>query len=468
MPSRNERGAGGESGMRLTRIEIDGFGSLQGLELRFGPAMNLIVGPNEAGNSLLQGPIGPGLYARRSGNGARAATIERADRWRPWQGGNFGLALELALDDGTQLRVERDLDAETTRVTDVGTGAELTDRFERDASGAIQLGRQLLGVSRDIYTNTACISRTEVMRLEDAGSIKEVIVALADSAHPDRTAQRVLDRLRQERVHRIGKPRGRSGPLHDLEGRLAELERQLATARQARASVDDLAQKRETVGALTEAELGIVQTLDAAVLSSRLEEARHRLDRAQAVEQAINEERSRQDEHTRFAMFPLDRQSEVQELRSHLRATREAQEEFERRTTDVAPQVQQLEAERAKLDAEAQGYETRARGIDAGALTQEPAVRELLSALNVGDAQAPESHLRAQTSAEEARRIAERHPGLIGQNLDWPARQREFQRVYSEWRGRGPGAPPNPPRGRAPAPPPPGAPSHDTSRATED
>src|SRR2546425_1505102 len=135
-------------------------------------------------------------------------------------------------------------------------------------------------------------------------------------------------------------------------------------------------------------------------------------------------------------MFPLDRQSEVQELRSHLRATREAQEEFERRATDVAPQVQQLEAERAKLDSEAQGYETRARGIEGGALPREPAVRELLPALNVGDAQAPESPLRAQTSAEEARRIAERHPGLIGQNLDWPARQMEFQRVYSEWRER--------------------------------
>src|SRR3989449_895002 len=74
--------------------------------------------------------------------------------------------------------------------------------------------------------------------------------------------------------------------------------------------------------------------------------------------------------------------------------------------------------------------------MDAAAPPREPAVRELLSALNVGDAQAPESPLRAQTAAEEARRIAERHPGLIGQNLDWPARQREFQRVYSEWRER--------------------------------
>src|SRR5256885_4009997 len=351
--------------MRLTRIEIEGFGSLQGMDLRFGPAMNLVVGPNEAGNSHVQEAIVPGLLGLRWGSGARAATIERADRWRPWQGGNFGLALEFALDDGTQLRVERDLDAETTRVTDVGTGADLTDRFERDASGAIQLGRQLLGVSRDIYTNTACISRSEVMRLEDAGSIKEVIVALADSAHPDRTAQRVLDRLRQERAHRIGKPRGRTGPLHDLEARLQELERQLAAARQARAAVDELAQKRETVSALTEAELSIVQTLEAAVLGSRLAEARHRLERVEALEQSIAEERGRQEEHTRFAMFPLDRQAAVQELRSHLRATRETQEDFQGRAADTAAQVQQLEAERQLLDPQALGHEPRTRGIDA-------------------------------------------------------------------------------------------------------
>ena len=422
--------------MRLTRIEIVGFGSLQRMELRFGPTMNLIVGPNEAGKSTLQEAIVAGLYGLSSGDRARPGLAERADRWRPWEGGDFGLALEVVLEDGAQLRIERDLDAETVRVFDISTGAELGDRFEPDPAGELQVGRQLLGISRDIYTNTACISRSEVLRLEDAGTIREAIVALADSAHPDRTAQKVLDRLRQERTHRIGKPRGRSGPLHDLEARLSELERQLAAAQQARAAVEELAQKRETVAAVTDAELGIVQTLELALLTSRLDDARHRLERVETLERAITEERRRQEEHTRFAMFPLDRQSEVQELRSHLRAAREAQEDFDRRSGATTTQVQQLEAERQNLDDEAQGFETLARGIDAAALTHEPAVRELLSSLNVADTQAPEVHLRAQTSAEEVRRIAERHPGLIGQNLDWPARQMEFQRVFSEFRER--------------------------------
>src|SRR3989440_5496762 len=422
--------------MRLSHIRIDGFGSLQGMELRFGPAMNLVVGPNEAGKSTLQEAIVTGLFGPQSSGRSRGNVVDHAERWRPWQGGAFGLAIEFELEDGTHLRVERDLDSEGVRVLDLDSGADLSDRFQHNGAAGVDIGRQLLGITRDIYTNTACISRSEVMRLEDAGSIKEAIVALADSAHPDRTAQRVLDRLRQERAQRIGKPRGRTGRLHDLESRLSDLERQIAAPRQARGAVDELAQKRETVSALTEAELAVVQVVDAAVLASRLDEARHRLERVETLEKAIGDERTRQEDHTRFAMFPLDRQAEVQELRSHLRATREAQEDFERRGAENAAQVQQLEAERAKLEQDAQGHQTRARGIDAAALEQEPVVRELLSSLNVADAQAPEVHLRAQTAAEEARRIAERHPGLIGQNLDWPARPMEFQRRYSEWRER--------------------------------
>ena len=85
--------------MRLTRIEIEGFGTLSGMELRFGPTMNLVVGPNEAGKSTLQEAIVTGLYGLQSGDRGHSTLVERADRWRPWQGGNFGLALEVVLED---------------------------------------------------------------------------------------------------------------------------------------------------------------------------------------------------------------------------------------------------------------------------------------------------------------------------------------------------------------------------------
>src|SRR5919198_4751405 len=222
--------------MHLTRIQIEGFGCLRGNDVRFGPGINLVIGPNEAGKSTLQEAIVAALFGLGSERAGllRSGPLGTGERWRPWQPGPFKLALEVLLHDGTRLRIERDFDGQRASVLELLSGADITERFEADAWGGLAVGRQLLGVSRDVYTNTACISRSEVMRLEDAGAIKEAIVALADSAHPDRTAQRVLDRLRQERAHRIGKPRARSGPLRDLETRLADLERQLTAARPAR------------------------------------------------------------------------------------------------------------------------------------------------------------------------------------------------------------------------------------------
>ncbi|HYM49378.1 MAG TPA: AAA family ATPase [Candidatus Limnocylindrales bacterium] len=423
--------------MILTRIQIAGFGTLRGTDLRFGRGMNLVVGPNEAGKSTLQEAILTALFGFASDRlRSRAAISELSERWRPWQEGAFAVTLEVEMEDRTRLLIERDFDAETVRVKEASSGDDVTARFDGESPTGPAVGRHLLGVTRDIYSNTACISRSEVLRLEDAGAIKDVITALADSAQPDRTAKAVLDRLREERARRIGRPRAKTGPLRDLETRLGELERQLQAARAARAAVEDLAVKRETVAALTDAELSVVKTLEAAVLAARLEEARLRLERARQLDAVIGEEEEKQRAHARFAAFPLDRHGAVLELRSHLRATEEARSDFVSRAAQVTEQVAELEAERARLAAQAQEQERLARGVDELSLKEEPLVRELVSSLTFADAQAPEVHLRAHACAEEVRRIAERHPGMISESLDWPARQVEFQRALAEWRER--------------------------------
>jgi len=316
------------------------------------------------------------------------------------------------------------------------SGDDLTARFHRETPDGAELGRQLLGVGREIYTNTACISRAEVIRLEDPGAIKEALLALADSAQPERTAQKVLDRLRQERIAKVGRPRGRTGPIHELAARLAELERSIAGARQTRAAVDELAQKQEAVAALTDAELAVVRTLDAAVLAARLEEASRRLEQVRQLEQSIAEEQARQRAQSRFAAFPRHLDDDVRRLRSHLRATQEAEQDFQRRAAEAQAPIQQLEEERGNLAKDAHQHQERARGLDEAALKEEPAVRELVSALTFSDAQAPEAHLRAHACAEEVQQIAERQPGMIGAHLDWIARRIEFERVYSEWQER--------------------------------
>jgi len=421
--------------MQLTRIQIDGFGVLRMTDLRFGKGMNLVIGPNEAGKSTLQEAILTALYGFQTEKTRGAAATAAAERWRPWHDAAYRLALEFELEDGRRLRVERDFDAETARVQDLETGEDMTGHFLTDGEIA-SLGRRILGIPKDIFTGTACISRAEVMRIEDSGAIREAITALADSAHPDRTARKVLERLRQERIERVGRPRGRTGPLHQLAARQTELERQLAAARQARAAVEELAQKREAVASLTEAELSVVQMLEAAVLMARFDEARRRLERVQQIDQMVADESARLKEHAAFATFPRHQDDDVRRLRTHLRATEEAEREFAARGTASASEVTALEAERMKLEQEYQAQMAQARGINQNSLKTEPQVRELVSSLSLMDAQAPEAHLRARTCADEVQQLADRHPGLIGQGADWTSRHVEFQRVYAEWRER--------------------------------
>src|SRR5713101_4444762 len=335
--------------MQLTRIQVDGFGVLRATDLRFGKGMNLVIGPNEAGKSTLQEAILTGLYGFQSEKTRGPAAAAAVERWRPWHDSAFRLALEFELE----------------------TGEDMTAHFLTDGETA-SLGRRILGIPKDIFTGTACISRAEVMRIEDSGAIREAITALADSAHPDRTARKVLDRLRQERIERVGRPRGRTGPLHLLAARLAELERQLAAARQARSAVEELAQKREVVATLTEAELSVVQTLEAAVLTARFEDARRRLDRVQQIDHMVAGENARLHEHAAFSGFPRARDEEVRGLRTRLRATEEAEREFSARAAAAASEVTALGAERAKLEHEYQGQIARARGVSPSSLKEEP------------------------------------------------------------------------------------------------
>jgi DNA repair exonuclease SbcCD ATPase subunit len=424
--------------MHLTRIQIEGFGCLRGNDVRFGPGINLVIGPNEAGKSTLQEAIVAALFGLGSERAGllRSGPLGTGERWRPWQPGPFKLALEVLLHDGTRLRIERDFDGQRARVLELLSGADITERFEADAWGGLAVGRQLLGVSRDVYTNTACISRSEVMRLDDAGAIREAIAALADSAQPDRTAQRVLERLRQERIRRVGIKRARGGPLSELSARLNQLEQELASARQARAALNELAQKREAAAAVSGDDLARVTALDAAVLAGRLDEANRRLDMARRLDQEVTEERGRQLGNSRFSALPIERQPEVLELRSHLRAILDAQHDFESGAAAVAGQLADVEAERLRTAAELSELEAKSRGIDPLALKEEPLLRELVSSLTFADAQAPEVHLRSHACAEEVRRLAERHPGLIGPSINWGPRQIEFQRALSEWRER--------------------------------
>lgn len=106
--------------LRLSRLRIEGFGRLSGVDFRPGQdAATVVVAPNESGKSTLASAIARGLF------GFESKSDE--ERRRPWSGGAFRVQQEWILAEDERCRIERDFETQEVVVewsrVDRDTGA---------------------------------------------------------------------------------------------------------------------------------------------------------------------------------------------------------------------------------------------------------------------------------------------------------------------------------------------------------
>src|ERR1700684_2573507 len=132
--------------MRFCALRVDGFGRLAGRTFNFGPGLNVVVGPNEAGKSTLAAALVASLYGLQRGE---------KDRWRPWTANAYATALTYDTSDGARWEVQRAFDRDTkgVRVYDVD-GSDAAARLGNGKT--LSPGDAQLGISLDVYLQTAC------------------------------------------------------------------------------------------------------------------------------------------------------------------------------------------------------------------------------------------------------------------------------------------------------------------------
>ncbi|HEY0614588.1 MAG TPA: AAA family ATPase, partial [Candidatus Elarobacter sp.] len=153
--------------MILKTLRIDGFGRLADRTFAFGPGLNVVVGPNEAGKSTLAAAIVASLYGLQRGE---------KDRWRPWLGTAYSTVLTYETADGAAWEVHRAYERDTkgVRIYDAD-GADAAARV--GAGKALNPGEAHLRIPLDVFLQTACARQRSVSL--DAGSADEVATTLA-------------------------------------------------------------------------------------------------------------------------------------------------------------------------------------------------------------------------------------------------------------------------------------------------
>ncbi|WP_068786351.1 ATP-binding protein [Paenibacillus phocaensis] len=154
--------------MKLERMQVSGFGRLNGLDVELPSQVTVLYGPNEAGKSTLLGFVRAMLF----GIPSRALA---AERYEPLRGGAHGGALTVLGDDGARWLIERYAQPPEGRNLP-GTRGDRLRITRSDERGEVreatqeEMQRELLGgMSKAMFKQLFAVSLTE---LQEVGALQ--------------------------------------------------------------------------------------------------------------------------------------------------------------------------------------------------------------------------------------------------------------------------------------------------------
>ena len=196
--------------MKLLRLRVDGFGPLVG-EWNFSPdRVNVVLDDNERGKSSLFAAIAAALYGLDADRRSHRV-VTPLERWRPWNGGAFRVALDVECAEGV-FTVARDLDSGTVAVFD-RTGSEVTAQF-LEGRDEYPVGKKLLGLDRAEFEKCALLVQGELdevvpndEKARRASTLKGRLENAADTHIGDTNASEALkvleEALRRYNAHEL-------------------------------------------------------------------------------------------------------------------------------------------------------------------------------------------------------------------------------------------------------------------------
>lgn len=345
--------------MKLLRLEAKGFGPLRG-EWAFAPnGVNLVVDDNERGKSSLLSAIVAALYGLEDDRRSHRV-LTPLERWRPWQGGDYRVELELEV-AGRLLRIARDFERGTVSVFD-GAGREVTAEFVTGRDDG-SIGQKLLGVDAAEFEKCAFVRQGDLdavvpgeEKARRGSTLKARLENAADTHIGDTNASEAL-RVLEDALRRYNAPELEftgtvDNAIDKLEAKRALCETDLHDLDH---QVQRVSGPLETLGQLAQNEEELKNTLrrlDAERQSAIAASLRRELE---ANDAQLDELRRLEEEAAGLAMavqLPANAESE---LRDTVARVEEAQRNLEtleaRRRDEVAKERAAVETELAGLSA---------------------------------------------------------------------------------------------------------------------
>lgn len=349
--------------MKISRVEVDGFGCLCDFRADIAPGLHIFHGPNESGKSTLQQAIFALLYGFYEGDRARAVENATRESFRPWSEAPYRGRLIYELADGRRFRVERDFSTADvpTAVWDLRAGKEITDEFGRGRHGNIPFARRHLGMNRRVFDACAFVSQGELFEVAERAraspqEIGDTIVSLADTARRDVSAQAAINRLDRVLREEVGTPRSRTTPLPLAQRRLEQAKRELEEIERVRSEVSQDAEELERTLAEAEELRREMKRVEYLLRCAEAGDLTDRLHQLSILDEEDSQLRREISEHEAFARWPIEERDTVlgqwttiEDLRQTISQDASSAEEARRRLGDLGERRDKLSRRQREL-----------------------------------------------------------------------------------------------------------------------
>lgn len=199
--------------MKISKIQINGFGNIVNKNLDFGEGINLICGANESGKSTLVHFIKAMLYGINKNKAGK--TFSEIERFRPWNTSEFSGKIEYSYDNKKFLAF-RDFNRNNCKVFDE-EGNEITALFNKDKSRGVELGYTHLGVDEDVFFNSVFISQgASAVDSSERNVIIQKITNIIQSGEESVSYEKAKQKLRKILLEEVGTDRSQNRPINTV------------------------------------------------------------------------------------------------------------------------------------------------------------------------------------------------------------------------------------------------------------
>lgn len=216
--------------MRIEEVKINGFGNIKNKEIKFEDGINLVVGDNESGKSMLMAYIKAiffGIYKSR-----KRDVIQEKDKYTPWMGDDFSGTLTYILDSGERYTIFRDFERGKIKILNEN-GQDITIKYRLDKETGSKFLEDQVGIDKQAFMfSTYSMQNSVVLSSEDKLQMVQKLSNLATTGEENVSYNRLKEKITLKRKEEVGTSKTTTMPINLVNNKITSIKNEIKRMRE--------------------------------------------------------------------------------------------------------------------------------------------------------------------------------------------------------------------------------------------